>query len=345
MQSGIGYRCRERSVLESRTSDRMHVPEVAEEGTTIVKIDLMPYAYFQGEIVPVEDAKVSIATHALQYGTGAFGGIRGYQDATGETVNIFRLPEHTRRLMNSARLLRAELKVDADGLAQVLQDLVVKNNPQSDIYIRPFVYKSGIELSPRLTGVEDDIAIYMIPFGDYFDMSRPLKVMVSSWVRSTDNNIPSRGKITGAYINSALAKDQAEEAGCDDALMLNARGKVAEASGANLYIVRNGTMITSPITGDILEGITRMSIIKFAEDAGIPVEVREIDRSELYISEEAFLCGTGAQVAVIGSIDGRPVGNGERGPVTKKIQDIFFSVVRGENKQYEDLLTKVPVHS
>ena len=345
MQSGIGYRCDETRMLESPSSDRMREPGVADEGTTTVKIDLMPYAFFQGEIVPVEDAKVSIATHALQYGTGAFGGIRGYQDANGETINIFRLPEHTRRLMNSARLLRAQLKLDADGLGKVLQDLVLKNNPQSDIYIRPFVYKSGIELSPRLTGVDDDIAIYMIPFGDYFDMSRPLKVMVSSWVRSTDNNIPSRGKITGAYINSAFAKDQAEEAGCDDALMMNARGKVAEASGANLYIVRNGTMITSPITGDILEGITRMSIIKFAEDAGIPVEVREIDRSELYISDEAFLCGTGAQVAVIGSIDGRPVGTGERGPVTQKIQEIFFSVVRGKNEQYGDLLTKVPVHN
>jgi branched-chain amino acid aminotransferase len=332
-------------VLESPFNGRLRGPVVADEGTTSVKIDLMPYAYFQGQMVPSDEAKVSIATHALQYGTGAFGGIRGYQDANGETINIFRLPEHTRRLMNSAKLLRAELKLDADGLAQVLQDLVLKNNPQSDIYIRPFIYKSGIELSPRLKGVEDDIAIYMIPFGDYFDMDRPLKVMVSSWVRSTDNNIPSRGKITGAYINSALAKDQAEEAGCDDALMLNQRGKIAEASGANLYIVRDGTMITSPITGDILEGITRMSIIKFAEDAGIPVEVREIDRSELYISDEAFLCGTGAQVAVIGTIDGRTVGTGVRGPVTQKIQEIFFSVVRGQNQTYADLLTKVPVHS
>ena len=331
-------------MLESRTSGGKRAPEHECEGASTVKIDLLPYAYFQGAIVPQEEAKVSIATHALQYGTGAFGGIRGYQDASGETMNIFRLPEHTRRLMNSARLLRCELKVDADGLAEVLQELVLKNNPQSDIYIRPFVYKSGIELSPRLKGVEDDIAIYMIPFGDYFAMDRPLKVMVSSWVRSTDNNIPSRGKITGAYINSALAKDQAEEAGCDDALMLNARGKVAEASGANLYIVRNGTMITSPITGDILEGITRLSIIKFAEDAGIPVEVREIDRSELYISDEAFLCGTGAQVAVIGTIDGRPVGSGQRGPLTEQIQDIFFSVVRGQNAQYDNFLTKIPVH-
>lgn len=331
-------------MLESASNDRSMLPVDVIEGTSTVKIELMPFAYFQGQIVPVEEAKVSVATHALQYGTGAFGGIRGYQDASGETINIFRLPEHTARLMNSAKLLRSKLNVDADGLGQVIQNLVLKNNPQSDIYIRPYIYKSGIELSPRLNGVEDDVTIYMIPFGDYFDMSRPLRVLVSSWVRSTDNNIPSRGKISGAYINSAFAKDQAEEAGFDDALMMNARGKVAEASGANFYIVRNGVMITSPITGDILEGITRMSIIQFAEDAGIPVEVREIDRSELYVCDEAFLCGTGAQVAVIGNIDGRPVGTGERGPVTKKIQDIFFSVVRGQAPAYSDLLTRIPVH-
>jgi branched-chain amino acid aminotransferase len=309
-----------------------------------VKIDLLPYAYFQGNIVPQDEAKVSIATHALQYGTGAFAGIRGYQDASGETINIFRLPEHSRRLMSSARLLRCELDLDPDGFADVVRELVLKNNPQSDVYIRPFVYKSGIELTPRLKGIEDDLAIYMIPLGDYLAMDRPLKLMVSSWVRSTDNTIPSRGKISGSYINSAFAKDQAEEAGCDDALMLNARGKIAEASAANLYIVRNGTMITSPITGDILEGITRMSVIQYAGDLGIPVEVREIDRSELYIADEAFLCGTGAQVAVIGTVDGRPVGTGQRGPVTEQIQDIFFSVVRGQNAQYENLLTRIPVH-
>ncbi|CAN5547167.1 branched-chain amino acid transaminase [soil metagenome] len=309
-----------------------------------MKIDLLPYAYFQGKIVPQDEAKVSIATHALQYGTGAFAGIRGYQDASGETINIFRLPEHSRRLMSSARLLRCELDLDPDGFADVVRELVLKNNPQSDVYIRPFVYKSGIELTPRLKGIEDDLAIYMIPLGDYLAMDRPLKLMVSSWVRSTDNTIPSRGKISGSYINSAFAKDQAEEAGCDDALMLNARGKIAEASAANLYIVRNGTMITSPITGDILEGITRMSVIQYAGDLGIPVEVREIDRSELYIADEAFLCGTGAQVAVIGTVDGRPVGTGQRGPVTEQIQEIFFSVVRGQNAQYENLLTRIPVH-
>ncbi|CAN5802376.1 branched-chain amino acid transaminase [soil metagenome] len=309
-----------------------------------MKIDLLPYAYFRGEIVPIEQAKVSIATHALQYGTGAFAGIRGYMDVTGESINIFRLNDHTKRLMDSARLLRADLAVDATGAAQVIQDLTLKNNPQSDIYIRPFVYKSAIELSPRLKDVESDLAIYQIPFGDYFAMDRPLKFFVSAWVRSSDNNIPSRGKITGAYINSAFAKDQAEEAGCDDALMMNADGKVSEASGANFFIVRNGRLATSPITGDILEGITRRTIFLLADELGVPIDERPIDRSELYIAEEAFVCGTGAQIAVVGEVDGRPVGDGSQGPVTRQLQEMFFDIVRGKNREYEDFLTRVAVH-
>lgn len=309
-----------------------------------MKIDLLPYAYFRGEIVPIEQATVSIATHALQYGTGAFAGIRGYMDATGESINIFRLNDHTKRLMDSARLLRADLAVDAAGAAQVIQDLTLKNNPQSDIYIRPFVYKSAIELSPRLKDVESDLAIYQIPFGDYFAMDRPLKFFVSAWVRSSDNNIPSRGKISGAYINSAFAKDQAEEAGCDDALMMNADGKVSEASGANFFIVRNGRLATSPTTGDILEGITRRTIFLLAGKLGVPIDERPIDRSELYIAEEAFVCGTGAQIAVVGEVDGRPVGDGSQGPVTRQLQEMFFDIVRGKNRAYDDFLTRVPVH-
>lgn len=309
-----------------------------------MKIDLLPHAYFRGEIVPIEQAKVSIATHALQYGTGAFAGIRGYMDVTGESINIFRLADHTKRLMDSAKLLRAELNVDAAGAAKVIEDLTLKNNPQSDIYIRPFVYKSAIELSPRLKDVESDLAIYQIPFGDYFAMDRPLKFLVSSWVRSADNNIPSRGKITGAYINSAFAKDQAEEAGCDDALMLNSSGKISEASGANFFIVRNGRLATSPITGDILEGITRRSIFMLADALDIPIDERPIDRSELYVSEEAFVCGTGAQIAVVGQIDGRPVGDGTQGPITKKLQEEFFNIVRGKSADYDHFLTRVPVH-
>jgi len=304
---------------------------------------LLQYAFFEGEFVPSDQAKVSIATHALQYGTGAFGGIRGYLDNDGRTINIFRLPDHVRRLLHSGRLLRAELPYSVDDVCGIITELVRRNAPRHNVYIRPFIYKASLQLVPRLTGLKDELAVYMIPLDDYLDLSKPVRLMVSSWQRIEDNIIPSRGKVTGGYINSALAKDQAAEAGYDDAIMLNEHGEVAEASGANLFIVRNGTLVTSPVTSDILEGITRRSIVEFARDAGIPVEERSIDRSELYIADEAFLCGTGVQIAAIGSIDGRPIGDGQRGPTTEKLQDIFFTLVRGGESPYRHYLTQVPI--
>ncbi len=302
---------------------------------------MFPYAFFEGDLVPSDQAKVNIATHALQYGTGCFGGIRGYVDRDGSTINIFRLRDHTQRLLQSARLLRANVSYDADDIARIVADLILKNAPRQNVYIRPFIYKAELALAPRLTGLRDALAIYMIELDDYLDLSAPVSLMVSSWQRIEDNVIPSRGKVTGAYINSSLAKDQAGEAGYDDAIMLNRDGKIAEASGANIFIVRNGTLITPPVTEDILEGITRRSLVEFARDAGIPVAERSIDRSELYIADEAFLCGTGVQVAAIGSIDGRPIGDGKLGPITSQLQSIYFSLVRGDDSPYRHYLTQV----
>lgn len=304
---------------------------------------LLKYAFFEGDFVPEGEAKISIATHALQYGTGCFGGIRGYLDRDGKTINIFRLPEHTKRLLQSGSILRSQLPYSAEDIAGIVTELIRRNAPNQNVYIRPFIYKAGLQLVPRLRGVPDQIAVYMLPLDDYLDLNTPIRLMVSSWQRIEDNVIPSRGKITGGYINSSLAKDQATEAGYDDALMLNRNGKVSEGSGANLFIVRNGALITSPISADILEGITRRSLVEFARDAGIPVEEREIDRSELYIADEAFLCGTGVQVAAVGSIDGRPVGNGERGPITGQLQEIFFKLVHGEDSPYRHYLTQVSI--
>ena len=306
-------------------------------------ITLLPYAFFEGQIVPHEEAKVSIATHALQYGTGAFAGIRGYQDKSGSAVNIFRLPDHVNRLLQSGLMIRAELPYSHDEVRQIIIDLVKKNAPDRNVYIRPLLYKAGIVLSPKLTGIRDDLAIYMIPLDDYVDLSTPLKLMVSSWSRIDDNVIPSRGKFSGGYINSSLAKDQASEGGYDDAIMLNREGKVSEGSGANLFLVRNGTLITSPITADILEGITRRSIVEFARDEGIPVEERAIDRSELYIADEIFLCGTGVQIAAVGSIDGRTIADGQRGPITERMQEIYFSLLRGDDSPYRHYVTSVPI--
>lgn len=305
---------------------------------------LLKYAFFEGDFVPEGEAKISIATHALQYGTGCFGGIRGYLDRDGKTINIFRLPEHTRRLLQSGSILRSQLPYSAEDIGGIVTELIRRNAPNQNVYIRPFIYKAGLQLVPRLRGVPDELAVYMLPLDDYLDLNTPIRLMVSSWQRIEDNIIPSRGKITGGYINSSLAKDQATEAGYDDALMLNRNGKVSEGSGANLFIVRNGALITSPISADILEGITRRSLVEFARDAGIPVEEREIDRSELYIADEAFLCGTGVQVAAVGSIDGRPVGNGERGPITAQLQEIFFTLVHGEDSTYRHYLTQVAIN-
>ncbi len=302
---------------------------------------LLKYAFFQGDFVAIEDAKVSIATHALQYGTGCFAGIRGYLDADGKSINIFRLPDHTRRLVQSGTIIRAELPYSADDIGQIIVDLVKKNAPTQNVYIRPFIYKSGLELTPKLKGVQDDIAIYMMPLGDYLDLSAPIRMGVSSWQRLEDDIIPSRAKITGGYINSSLAKDEAAEAGYDDAIMLNRNGKVAEASGANLFIVRNGALITAPITADILEGITRRSLVEFARDAGVKVEEREIDRSELYIAEEVLVCGTGAQIAAVGWIDGRPVNGGKLGEVTAMLQKTFFALVQGHDSPYRHYITHI----
>ena len=302
---------------------------------------LLEYAFFEGDIVPFENAKISIATHALQYGTGCFAGIRGYLDRDGTSINIFRLPDHTRRLVQSGLILRADLPYGPDDIGQIIVDLVKKNAPKQNVYIRPFIYKAGLELTPKLHGIKDELAIYMMPLGDYLDVSNPIKMGVSSWQRIEDDIIPSRAKITGGYINSSLAKDEAAEAGYDDAIMLNRDGKVAEASGANLFIVRNGTMITAPITADILEGITRRSLVEFARDAGVTVEERQIDRSELYISEEVFLCGTGVQIAAVGKIDGRTIGNGKRGPITEMLQNTFFALVHGEDSPYRHYITHI----
>ena len=304
---------------------------------------MLDYAFFEGNFVPFSQANISIGTHCVQYGTGAFAGIRGYLDHTGECVNIFRLPDHAQRLMNSARILRAELPYTADDVAGIIAELVERNGHKGDIYIRPFVYKPAVTLTPRLQGIGDEFAVYMMPMGDYLSLERGQKAIVSSWFRIPDNAIPSRGKLSGAYVNSAFAKDEAEQKGGDEAIMMNTAGKIAEGSSCNLFMVRDGVLTTPPFASDILEGITRRSVLVMAQDAGIPTEVREIDRTELYLADEAFFCGTGVQIAWIESIDGRPIGAAQCGPITSALQEIFFNCVRGKSDQYASWLTRVPV--
>lgn len=301
-----------------------------------------PWAYFHKKYVKTEDAKVSIMTNAIQYGTGIFAGVRGYYNKEKNFLSIFRIRDHFERFRNSHKIIGVTLPYTADELVDITVKLAKKNAPKTDAYIRPFGYAGSINLSPNLERDNTfDLAIYMIPLGEYLPVDKGLSAMVSSWRRISDNAIPSRAKISGSYINSALARKEATERGFDEAILLTEDGHVAEGSAENLFIIRNNTLITPPASDDALEGITRRTIFTFAKDLGIPTEIRTIDRSELYISDEAFFCGTGVQLSWIAKIDNRTIGNGKRGPLTAKLSDLYFSVVRGNEQKYQEWCTKI----
>lgn len=300
-----------------------------------------PYAFFQGKIIPTDEAKVSIMTHALQYGTGIFGGIRGYVGDGAKDISLFRAHDHYKRFISALRILNEKIPYTEEQLVHITLDLARKNKPTTDCYFRPISYANRYGLSPDLHNLEFDFAMYMIPLDEYLSISKGLRLMISSWMRITDNMIPARAKITGGYINSSLAKGEAVRLGFDDALMMNSEGHITEGSSSNFFMVRDGVLITSPVCGDVLEGITRKSILKLANDLKIAVEEREIDRTEVYISDEAFLTGTGAQVAWISQVDGRTIGNGKIGPITSQMQTLFFDIVRGKEKKYAHWLTRV----
>lgn len=263
--------------------------------------DFLPYAYFQGQIVPFAEAKISIATHALHYGTAAFGGLRGIPDPQNpDQVLVFRLDRHCRRLSQSARLLCFDLP--AEKIEQVIIELIRKNRPSTSFYIRPLVYTSDLGISPRLHNIEKDFFVYGLELGDYLS-PEGVTCRISSWARQEDRSLPLRGKITGAYITSSLAKTEAVQSGYDEAILMNSQGKVSEASGMNIFIVRNGVLITPSFDQDILEGITRDSVLTLARDLGIPTQERPVDKSELLIAEEAFLTGTAAKITPIRQIE------------------------------------------
>jgi len=304
---------------------------------------LPKYAFFEGKIVPFSEAKVSIATHALHYGTGAFGGLRGYWNADKEELYVFRPIDHFTRLLGSARMLRMDLPYTAAQLVDILVELLRTEDMREDCYIRPLIYKATPTIGVRLHDLEDRFAVFALPYGQYLEQEEGMHVTISSWRRIDDNAIPARGKITGAYINSALIVSDAKAAGFDDALVLNEDGHIAEAAAANFFIVRGGVAITPPITANILEGITRRTVIQLLqEELGVEVVERNIDRTELYICDEAFSCGTGYQVAAVTRVDYRNIGNGLMGPVTSRLRDLYFDIVRGRKPKYASWL--VPVH-
>jgi len=299
-------------------------------------------AFFEGKIVPIEEAKISIKTNSFHYGTAVFEGIRAYWNGDEEQLYILAGKEHYERLLKNARAMFMELPYTAEDLVEITKELLKQSGVREDIYIRPIVYFKDLKLTPKLVGYTPEIAIYLYPFGAYLDPEKGIRAKVSSWIRNDDNSIPSRYKIAGAYVNSALAKTEALMAGYDEAIMLNANGYVAEGSGENIFVVRNGVVATPGVNEHILEGITRALVIRILrEDMGVEVVERPIARSELYIADEIFMTGTAAEVTPIVEVDNRKIGTGKVGEITKQLQEIFFNAVRGKVEKYKHLLTPV----
>jgi branched-chain amino acid aminotransferase len=300
------------------------------------------WVYLDQEFKRYGDARLGLMTHALHYGTGVFEGIRGYWSPEHEQLFILKLREHYARMQRSVKVLKLKIPITLDELCQVSIELVRMNNFRQDIYIRPFAFKSSEEIGVRLHNLKNSFAIYVTPYGNYVDIERGIRCMVSSWRRIDDNAAPPRAKITGIYVNSALAKTEAMENGYDEAIMLTHDGHVCEGSAENIFVVREGKVFTPPTSDNILEGLTRLGMIELLrKELDMEVLEQSIDRSELYIADEVFLCGTGAQISPVIEIDHRPIGEGTVGPVVARIQKLYFDIVRGRNNKYRDWLTPV----
>jgi branched-chain amino acid aminotransferase len=297
----------------------------------------LPYAWFGGKCVPFAEATLSVATHALHYGTGAFGGMRALPNPTDpHEILLFRADRHARRLSQSARLLLTELSEDT--IHSAIHQFLQANKPTSPIYLRPFVYTSDLGIAPRLHNIETDFLIYGLELGDYLS-PEGVSCRISSWTRQEDRSLPLRGKISGAYITSSLAKTEAVKSGFDEALLLNSRGKVSEASGMNLFIVRDGVLITPGVDQDILEGITRASVLELAKTMGIPTLERPVDKSELFIADEVFLSGTAAKVTPIRRVETTELST-ER-PVMNAIRDRLTAITEGRDPAFDHWVTRV----
>jgi len=298
-------------------------------------------AYLDGEFVPIERATISIATHAFNYGTGCFEGIRGYWNAEREEIYVVKLQEHFRRLLRSARLFRMDVGRTAEDLADIALEIVRRGQFREDVYIRPIVYKASPVIRVGLLGLQDGFCCFTAAMGAYFDIEKGLSATVSGWRRNDDNSIPARAKATGGYINAALAIADAEDAGFDEAIMLTQAGNVSEGSAANLFLVEDGALVTPGVADDILVGITRGAMMEIAASLGLSVVERTVDRTELYMADEMFLCGTGVQVAPITRVDGRVVGSGKLGDITRAVQDRYLAAVHGELDEFRHWLTPV----
>ena len=305
-------------------------------------MNLPKYAYFRGEIVPYSEAKVSVLTHGLNYGTAVFAGVRAYWNEKQEQLYIFRPIEHFQRLLHSAKVMLMDFDYTPQSLTEITLELLRKEDYQRDIYIRPLAYKADEIVGVKLHDLIDEITIAALPFDSYVANDTNAHVTFSSWRRLDDNMIPARGKVSGAYANSALIKSDAVLSGFDEALVLTQDGHVSEGSAMNFFMVRNGALITPTITENILEGITRRTALELArKELGIEIVERPIDRTEIYNSDELFMTGTAAQIVAITRVDHRTIGSGKMGPIATQLRELYQQVVRGGLEKYRHWNTPV----
>lgn len=320
-----------------RTTGRVAPTAVAESAEP----DHYDYWVFRdGDYLRYRDVSLRLMTHAFSYGTGCFEGMRAYWNETHGQLYVLQAVPHFQRLLRSARVLRVSIPYSVAQLVEAAREVLRRNEFRQNCFLRPNAFKSSEEIGVKLTGLRDSLTIHALPFGTYIDVDRGLRCVVSSWRRISDQSLPARAKIAGSYVNSALAKSEALDGGFDEAIVLGADGHVSEGSAENLFIVRDGVVYTPPVTDDILEGITRGCVIELLrKELGMTVIERPIDRTELYVCDEVLLCGTAAQVTPVVEIDRRPVGDGQLGDVTRKVQAAYFAAVRGDNPGYWHWLT------
>jgi len=298
-------------------------------------LDLSKHAFFEGKIVPLSEAKINIATHAFLYGTAVFGGLRAYWNEQKKRLFVFRPYDHFRRLLHSAKMMTMRIPYDEEGLIQLTLDVLHTDDWREDIYLRPTIYKADMGIGVKLHDLRDEFCMFVMKFQKYVRNDTDAHVTFSSWRRIDDNVIPARGKVSGAYANSALIKTDANLSGFDEALVLDHNGHVSEGSAMNVFMLRDGVLVTPPVTDNILEGITRRSVIELARnELGLQVVERSIDRTEVFIAEEMFMTGTAAQIVAITKIDHRPIGQGGMGSITTRLRELFDDVVRGRNSSY-----------
>jgi branched-chain amino acid aminotransferase len=293
-------------------------------------------AFLNGQYVPLEDAKVGIMTHALHYGTAAFEGIRGNWNEADGKMYMFKLREHYERMLRGCKMLWMDPGYTVDELCEITVQVVERSGFQQDLYIRPMAFKSEEKVANlNLRSLADGFMCLAVPFGNYIDSDGAISCQVASYRRIDDTMIPPRFKLSGLYLNSILAKTDAIAMGFDEAILLNMDGHVCEGTGENIFFVHGETIATPSLESNVLPGITRDTVIDLVrEELGMKIEERSVDRSELYTADEVFLTGTAAHIQGVGSVDYRNVGDGGIGPVTRKLQDLYFPIVRGQNPKY-----------